>query len=31
MYRGDSLKNAETLKETQIKVLQYFKLGKEKV
>ena len=27
MYRGDSLKNVQTLKEAQIKVLQYFKLG----
>ena len=26
-YRGDSLKNVETLKEVQVKVLQYFKLG----
>ena len=29
-YRGDSLKNVETLKEAQVKVLQYFKLGTEK-
>ena len=29
-YRGDSLKNVETLKEAQVKVLQYFKLEKEK-
>ena len=29
-YRGDPLKNAETLKEAQVKVLQYFKLGTEK-
>ena len=29
-YRGDSLKNVETLKEAQVKVLQYFKLGVEK-
>ena len=30
MYRGDSLKNVKTLKEAQVKVLQYFKLGTEK-
>ena len=29
-YRGDPLKNVETLKEAQVKVLQYFKLGTEK-
>ena len=29
-YRGDSLKNVETLKEAQFKVLQYFKLRTEK-
>ena len=29
-YRRDSLKNAEALKEAQVKVLQYFKLGTEK-
>ena len=29
IYRGDSLKNVEILKETQVKVLQYFKLGTE--
>ena len=28
-YWGDSLKNVETLKEAQVKVLQYFKLGTE--
>ena len=28
-HRGDSLKNVETLKEAQVKVLQYFKLGTE--
>ena len=28
-YRGDLLKNVETLKETQMKLLQYFKLGTE--
>ena len=31
MYRGDSLKNVQTLKEAQIKVLQYFKLGTKNV
>ena len=29
-YRADSLKNVETLKEAQVKVLQYFKPGTEK-
>ena len=29
-YRGDSLKNAETLREAQVKALQYLKLGTEK-
>ena len=29
-YRGDPLKNVETLKEAHVKVLQYFKLGTEK-
>ena len=29
-YWGDSLKNVETLKEAQVKVLQHFKLGTEK-
>ena len=29
-YRRDSLKNAEALKQAQVKVLQYFKLGTEK-
>ena len=29
-YKGDSLKNVETLKETQVKVLQYFNLRTER-
>ena len=29
-YKGDSLESLETLKEAQVKVLQYFKLGTEK-
>ena len=29
-YRGDSLKNVESLKEAQVNIFQYFKLGPEK-